>query len=116
MIESAKRLEQVQTYYFAKKLKEIAELNTQGKEVINLGIGSPDLTPPKEVSQALIDGLDTEKAHQYQSYYGLAELRGAFAGLYNKYFNVQAEADSEILPLIGSKLSLIHISEPTRPY
>ena len=110
MIESAKRLEQVQTYYFAKKLKEIAELNTQGKEVINLGIGSPDLTPPKEVSQALIDGLDTEKAHQYQSYYGLAELRGAFAGLYNKFFNVQAEADSEILPLIGSKEGIMHIA------
>ncbi len=110
MIQTARRIEQVQTYYFAKKLKEIAELNAQGKKVINLGIGSPDLHPPKEISQALIEGLDTNKAHQYQSYFGLPELRSAFAGFYNKYFNVQLQAANEILPLIGTKEGIMHIA------
>lgn len=110
MIRSAKRLEQVQTYYFASKLKEIAELNAAGHDIINLGIGSPDLTPPPAVSEILIAGLESPKAHQYQSYYGLPELRSAFAKFYDRYYKVHIDSNTEVLPLTGSKEGIMHIS------
>lgn len=110
MIKTAARLDQVKTYYFAKKLKEIAQLNADGHNIINLGIGSPDLPPPPAASQALIAGLQTEKAHQYQSYYGIAELRNAFANFYQNHFGITANPDTELLPLIGSKEGIMHIA------
>jgi len=110
MIRSAKRLAQVKTYYFAKKLREIAELNAKGQDIINLGIGSPDMHPPDDVSQRLIDGLHSQNAHQYQSYFGLPELRAAFAKFYDHYYQVQIDHDREVLPLIGSKEGIMHIA------
>jgi len=110
MISSAKRLGQVGTYYFAKKLKEIAELNRDGKDIINLGIGSPDLPPPPIASKKLIESLDDPKAHQYQSYYGISQLRKAFSDFYRTYFKTDIDPDKEVLPLIGSKEGIMHIT------
>ncbi len=110
MIEGAKRLSEVKTYYFAKKLREIAVLNKQGHKVINLGIGSPDLKPPIKTSDVLLEGLSTNKAHQYQSYYGLPELRSAFSDFYSRHFKVEINADEEVLPLMGSKEGIMHIA------
>lgn len=110
MIETADRLDQVATYYFSKKLEEIGKLNAEGKDIINLGIGSPDLQPPKEVVGALIDGLQTDKAHQYQSYGGLMELKTGFAQFYQTHFGASLDPEKEILPLIGSKEGVMHIA------
>ncbi len=82
MIEVAKRLQNVEEYYFSKKLREVAFLKSQGKPIINLGIGSPDLEPPFKASMALQDSLIDEKAHQYQSYQGLPELREGISNFY----------------------------------
>ncbi len=109
-ISPAKRLGEVKEYYFSIKLREIAEMNARGKEVINLGIGSPDLPP----SQVAIDELTQQSKHRsnhaYQSYKGIPELRQAFASWYQEWFNVSLDPDSEILPLIGSKEGIMHIS------
>ena len=105
----SKRLEGIGEYYFSRKLKEIEALNASGQEVLNLGIGSPDLKPPKSVQEALIKGLEEPNANQYQSYKGIAELRESFASWYQKYFEVSLEANTEILPLIGSKEGIMHI-------
>jgi len=102
MIESAKRLEQVQTYYFAKKLKEIADLNAAGHNVINLGIGSPDLDPPVTVGAVLKQGLQSPKAHQYQSYYGIPELRQAIGQFYQRHFETKLDHSTEILQSFSS--------------
>jgi len=106
----AKRLEHIQEYYFSTKLKEIARLRAEGKYIINLGIGSPDLPPPKAVRQTLSETALLPDAHQYQSYRGIPELRQAMAGYYQKYFNVELAAETDILPLIGSKEGIMHIS------
>lgn len=103
------RLEGIGEYYFSQKLREIDQLNAEGHNVLNLGIGSPDLKPPKVVEEALIAGLDEPKAHQYQSYKGLPELRVAFARWYKKHFAVSLNAETEVLPLIGSKEGVMHI-------
>ena len=109
-MRTAKRLESVQEYYFSKKLREVAALREQGRPVINLGIGSPDLAPPKEVITALQSGLDHPKAHQYQPYKGIPELRKAMTRFYSKYYNLEIDAENEILPLMGSKEGIMHIS------
>lgn len=109
-IQAADRLAQVKTYYFASKLKEIAALNASGQDIINLGIGSPDMAPPEKVVQALTDSLALPKAHQYQSYYGLPELRTAYADFYSKHFKVNLDFRNEVLPLIGSKEGIMHIA------
>jgi len=106
----AKRLEGIGAYYFAQKLKEIDEMNHRGLGVLNLGIGSPDMRPPAVVQEVLIQAINEADAHQYQSYRGIPELRSAFVGWYKKYFDVNLDADSEILPLIGSKEGIMHIS------
>ncbi|WP_424962773.1 pyridoxal phosphate-dependent aminotransferase [Ekhidna sp.] len=105
----AKRLSGIGEYYFSRKLKQIADLNAEGHNVLNLGIGSPDLHPPKKVQEALIQGLTETNANQYQSYRGIAELREAFVSWYKKFFDVALDAESEILPLIGSKEGIMHI-------
>ncbi|WP_418638494.1 pyridoxal phosphate-dependent aminotransferase [Winogradskyella sp.] len=110
MIEVAKRLQSVQEYYFSKKLREVALLKAQGKPIINLGIGSPDLEPPFKATMLLQDSLIDEKAHQYQSYQGLPELREGISNFYKNHYNVNLSAQTEVLPLMGSKEGIMHIS------
>ena len=110
IIQTASRLGEVKEYYFSTKLKEIAQMNEQGEQVINLGIGNPDLSPPKEVIQTLAAQSSQQKVHGYQSYVGIPELREAFAKWYHKYFSVTLNPADEILPLIGSKEGIMHIS------
>lgn len=110
MIQEANRLQQVQEYYFSRKLKEVRALLSQGRPVINMGIGSPDLAPSEDVLQTLVNAVTDSGAHQYQSYQGLPELREAIAEFYNQKFEVVLDPDSEILPLMGSKEGIMHIS------
>jgi aspartate/methionine/tyrosine aminotransferase len=110
IIAPAQRLGNVEEYYFSRKLREIAELRAAGHPVINLGIGSPDLPPHPSVVQALHTHSNHHGNHAYQSYIGLPELRHAFAGWYERYFNVTLDPQREVLPLIGSKEGIMHIS------
>lgn len=110
MIEVANRLHTVEEYYFSKKLREVNQLMANGKPIINLGIGSPDLQPPQEVVEALTAGLLEGHAHKYQSYQGIPELREAIVGFYNTHYAVNLEAATEVLPLMGSKEGIMHIS------
>ena len=110
MIEVAHRLQHVEEYYFSKKLKEVAQLKAEGKPIINLGIGSPDLPPNALVIQAMVYSLNDDNAHQYQSYVGLPKLRLALSQFYKKHFKVEANPETEILPLMGSKEGIMHIS------
>ena len=110
MIEEANRLHTVEEYYFSKKLREVNLLKASGKPIINLGIGSPDLQPPQKVVSAIIEGLQDENVHKYQSYQGLPELREAMAGFYRDQFQVHLSPMTEILPLMGSKEGIMHIS------
>ncbi len=110
MITPADRLQTVEEYYFSRKLKEVNLLKANGKPIINLGIGSPDLDPPFQVVKALTESLNDAAAHKYQSYQGLPELRDAMAGFYKEQFDVSLSALTEILPLMGSKEGIMHIS------
>ena len=109
-IQTAKRLETVEEYYFSKKLREVRSLVAAGKPVLNMAIGSPDLDPPKEVVQAIQEAVVVDGAHKYQSYQGLPELRGAISDFYKEKYDVILNPDSEILPLMGSKEGIMHIS------
>tara|TARA_B100001057_G_scaffold296113_1_gene296252 strand:+ start:146 stop:1303 length:1158 start_codon:yes stop_codon:yes gene_type:complete len=110
MIQKADRLSNVKEYYFSKKLREVAALRKEGKEIINMAIGSPDLPPPDAVIKALNETANTKGAHQYQSYQGIPELREAIANFYLKYYRVSLNPYQEILPLMGSKEGIMHIS------
>ena len=110
MISPAQRLGQVEEYYFSRKLREIAELRAAGKDIINLGIGSPDLAPHPSVIRTLQEASGHQQNHNYQSYQGLPELRQAFADWYDRYFQVALNPANEILPLMGSKEGIMHIS------
>lgn len=110
IIQTASRLGDVKEYYFSKKLREIAELQAAGKRIINLGIGSPDLSPADEVINALKIESTKDGHHQYQSYSGIIELRQAYADFYKKWYDVELNATNEVLPLIGSKEGIMHIS------
>src|SRR5690606_33104231 len=110
MIQSAKRLQTVEEYYFSKKLKEVELLRASGKPIINLGVGSPDLQPPQKVIAALLEALQHENAHAYQSYLGIPELREAMAAFYRDQYQVYVSPITEILPLMGSKEGIMHIS------
>ncbi|MCR9181290.1 MAG: aminotransferase class I/II-fold pyridoxal phosphate-dependent enzyme [Flavobacteriaceae bacterium] len=110
MIETAKRLNTVEEYYFSQKLRQVRQMLNAGMPIINLGVGSPDLSPPKEVITAMQQALFDEQAHQYQSYQGIPELRAAMADFYQNHFQVLLEPNSEILPLMGSKEGIMHIS------
>lgn len=110
MITVADRLHTVEEYYFSKKLKEVALLKAHGKPIINLGIGSPDLEPPMKVLAAITDSLSDPSAHKYQSYYGLPELREAITVFYRDRFEVALSPTTEVLPLMGSKEGIMHIS------
>jgi len=110
MIQKADRLNNVQEYYFSKKLREVAGLMAKGKPVINIAIGSPDLQPPSNVIEALKETMQLEIAHKYQSYQGIPELRSEISNFYKNNYNVALDATSEILPLMGSKEGILHIS------
>ncbi len=109
-IKPAERLNSVSEYYFSKKLKEIAQLNAEGKNIISLGIGSPDMPPSEETIEALCEDAKKADAHGYQSYVGIPALRKAFADFYQKWFGVSLNSNTEIQPLMGSKEGIMHIS------
>ncbi|MEO1262471.1 MAG: aminotransferase class I/II-fold pyridoxal phosphate-dependent enzyme [Bacteroidota bacterium] len=109
-IQPASRLGDVKEYYFSKKLREIANMRKEGKDVLNLGIGSPDLPPHPSVIAALHSHSQLDNNHAYQSYTGIPELRKAFADWYVQFYGVALDARSEVLPLIGSKEGIVHIA------
>ncbi len=109
-IQTAKRLETVEEYYFSKKLREVRGLVASGKPVLNMAIGSPDLDPPAEVIKAIQEAVIVDGAHKYQSYQGIPELRQAIADFYEDKYKVVLNPDNEILPLMGSKEGIMHIS------
>ena len=106
---TAERLSQTEEYYFSRKLREIDELNRQGKQVINLGIGSPDLPPHPSVVDELHAAALRPDTHAYQSYKGSPVLRQAIADWYRTSYGVPLDPDREILPLIGSKEGIMHV-------
>ncbi len=108
-ITTSKRLEGIGEYYFSQKLREIEQLNKDGKNIINLGIGSPDLPPHPEVIKVLQEESAKANVHAYQNYKGSPVLRKAISEWYNKWYGVDVDADTEILPLIGSKEGIMHI-------
>ena len=110
IINIANRLNKVKEYYFSTKLKEIRTLIADGKPIINLGIGSPDLAPPKSVIDAISNAVKDNTKHSYRSYQGLPEFREAIANFYKRYYNVTLNPFNEILPLMGSKEGIMHIS------
>ncbi|WP_143960044.1 pyridoxal phosphate-dependent aminotransferase [Litoribacter populi] len=109
MIGFSKRLQDVQEYYFSSKLKEVKQLIAEGQPIIEMGIGSPDLPPHPNIIQALKDSAGEKNAHGYQRYQGTPELRTAFAEFYQRHFGVHLSPE-EILPLMGSKEGILHIS------
>ncbi len=108
-IDVAKRLQLTEEYYFSKKLREIDEMNKNGAQVINLGIGSPDLPPHPEVIKTLQEQAALPNTHGYQNYKGIPALRQAMADWYRRYYQVELNPNTEILPLIGSKEGIVHI-------
>src|SRR5215211_6547505 len=102
-MQAAKRLAGIGEYYFSQKLREIDELNKQGKQVINLGIGSPDLPPHPDVIAVLQQEVVKPNVHAYQNYKGSPVLRKAMSDWYKTWYHVNINPDTEILPLIGSK-------------
>ncbi|WP_309641047.1 aminotransferase class I/II-fold pyridoxal phosphate-dependent enzyme [Flavobacterium sp.] len=110
MITTAKRLTTVEEYYFSAKLREVRQLIAEGKPVINMGIGSPDLAPDASVIAAIQSAVNDDNAHQYQSYQGLPELRLGMADFYKNYFDVDLNSNTEVLPLMGSKEGIMHIA------
>ena len=109
MIKTADRLNNISEYYFSRKLKEIDDLNKKGRQIINLGIGSPDLPPHPDVIKTLNEESVKPNQHSYQSYRGSAVLRNAMSSWYKQWYNVELDPESEILPLIGSKEGIVHI-------
>ena len=108
-MHTSKRLEGIGEYYFSQKLREIDELNKQGKNIINLGIGSPDLPPHPDVIKVLQEESAKPNTHAYQSYKGSPILRNAIVAWYKQWYGVELSPDTEILPLIGSKEGIMHI-------
>ncbi|MDE6409393.1 MAG: aminotransferase class I/II-fold pyridoxal phosphate-dependent enzyme [Muribaculaceae bacterium] len=109
-ITPAQRVSRVEEYYFSRKLREVADMNARGLDVISLGIGGPDLPPAGEVIETLCAEAHNPANHSYQSYTGIPELRNAFAGWYERYYGVALDPSREILPLIGSKEGIMHIT------
>ena len=110
MIRTADRLHTVEEYYFSKKLREVRGLVAEGRPIINMGIGSPDLAPSPHIIECIQNAVLDAGAHQYQSYQGLPELREAIADFYLSKFGVDTDPANEILPLMGSKEGIMHIS------
>ena len=109
-IAPADRLASVSEYYFSKKLKEVAQMNAEGKDVISLGIGSPDMPPSRETIETLCNNAHDPNGHGYQPYVGIPELRRGFADWYQKWYGVALNPNTEIQPLIGSKEGILHVT------
>ncbi|MEL0185787.1 MAG: aminotransferase class I/II-fold pyridoxal phosphate-dependent enzyme [Flavobacteriaceae bacterium] len=110
MIKVAERLNHIEEYYFSKKLREVKKLKMDGKPIINMGVGSPDILPPKKISESLEKSLNHKNAHRYQSYKGTDLLRESIKNFYKSNYNVELNSDNNILPLLGSKEGIMHIS------
>lgn len=108
MIQPAERLSLVQEYYFSRKLKEVAQLNAEGKDIISLAIGSPDMPPSQQTIDKLCEVAQQPGAHGYQPTMGTPELREAMAGFYKRAYGVDIDPKTEVLPLIGSKEGILH--------
>ncbi len=106
----ASRVTEIKEYYFSRKLREIAALNAEGKDIISLGIGGPDRPPHPDVIETMATEIHNADNHGYQPYTGLPALRDAFARWYRRNYNVSLEPSNEILPLIGSKEGILHVS------
>ena len=109
-IKPAERLSLVQEYYFSRKLKEVAQLNAEGKDIISLAIGSPDMPPSEQTIEKLCEVARQPNAHGYQPTQGTPELRQAMAGFYKRWYGVDLNDKSELLPLIGSKEGILHVT------
>ena len=109
-ITPANRLADVSEYYFSRKLKEVAQMNAEGKNVISLGIGSPDMPPSEATIEVLKREADNPNGHGYQPYVGIPQLREAFANWYSKWYGVELNPATEIQPLIGSKEGILHVT------
>ena len=110
MIQPAERLSLVQEYYFSRKLKEVARLNAEGKDIISLAIGSPDMPPSEQTIEKLCEVAHDPSAHGYQPTQGTPELRRAMADFYKRWYGVALDDQSELLPLIGSKEGILHVT------
>jgi aspartate/methionine/tyrosine aminotransferase len=110
MIQPAHRLNSVNEYYFSRKLKEVAMLNSQGKDIISLAIGSPDMPPSEETIETLCREARNQEAHGYQPTTGIPQLREAMAEFYKRWYNVKLNPTNEIQPLIGSKEGILHVT------
>ncbi len=110
MIQPADRLSLISEYYFSRKLKEVAALNAQGMDIISLAIGSPDMPPSPQTIDKLCEVAKQPDAHGYQPTMGTPELRQAMAGFYNRWYGVQLNPQTEVLPLIGSKEGILHVT------
>ena len=109
-IKPAERLSLVSEYYFSRKLKEVAQLNAEGKDIISLAIGSPDMPPSEQTIEKLCEVARQPNAHGYQPTMGTPELREAMAGFYKRWYDVDLDAKTEVLPLIGSKEGILHVT------
>ena len=110
IIKPSSRIGDVKAYYFVTKLAEIEAMNKRGDNVLNMGIGSPDLAPHHSVIDALKNAAAAPDANKYQSYKGLSALRSAFATHYSEVLDSKIDADTEVLPLLGSKEGIMHIA------
>ena len=109
-LKQSRRIEQVGEYYFSTKLAQVRSLQAEGRNIINLGIGNPDIPPHPEVQKELVKASKSNDSHTYQSYKGTAELRNAFSNWYLKTYDVVLDPEKEVLPLMGSKEGIMHIS------
>ena len=109
-VKPADRLSEVKEYYFSRKLKEVAKLNAEGRGIISLAIGSPDMPPSRQTIEKLCQTAMSTSAHGYQPTRGTAELRQAMAGFYKRWYGVSLDPETEVLPLIGSKEGILHIT------
>ena len=110
MVQPAERLSLVQEYYFSRKLKEVAQLNAEGRDIISLAIGSPDMPPSPQTIDKLCEVARQPGAHGYQPTQGTAELRQAMTDFYRRWYGVDLDPTAEVLPLIGSKEGILHIT------
>ena len=109
-IKPAERLSLVSEYYFSRKLKEVAQMNAEGKDIISLAIGSPDMPPSKQTIQTLCEVASRPDTHGYQPTMGTPELRKAMADFYKRWYGVDLNPATEIQPLIGSKEGILHVT------
>ena len=110
MIQPANRVQEVQEYYFSRKLKEVEKMNAEGKDIISLAIGSPDMPPSKQTVDKLCEVACLSSEHGYQPTIGTSELRTAMAGFYKRWYDVEIDAATEVQPLIGSKEGILHVT------